>query len=145
MDTFRILSPHRVAYLDFTGSGAETIAHLRENGRIVFMFCAFQGPPKIVRLHGKGKVVLADSAEFESYRLLFSETAGARSVIVTELVRVGESCGLGVPRYDYVSSQDGLIRWAKTKGEAELAEYRQKKNRFSLDGLPALAAEAAAG
>jgi hypothetical protein len=138
MDTFRVLSPKQVAYLDLTGSGVETIAHLQENGRIVIMFCALTGPAKIVRLHGQGHVVLADSPDFEPFRPLFSELSGARAVIVADLVRIGESCGLGVPRYDFVDQQDGLIRLAKSKGDVALAQYRREKNRVSLDGLPAL-------
>lgn len=141
MDTFRVLGPREVAYLDLTGSGVETIAHLRENGRIVLLFCAFDGSPKIVRLHGVGEAITPGTQEYELLRGHFPKIAGGRAIIRTRLARVSTSCGYAVPRYDYVGDRDTLVRWAETKGEAELAEYRRKKNAQSLDGLPGLEVE----
>jgi hypothetical protein len=134
MDTFRILSPTEVIYLDFNGSGIETVAHLRENGRIVIMFCAFEGPPKIVRLHGTG-TVLTSGAEFDSFCKRFPACRGIRSIIRVALTDVSDSCGYGVPRYDYVGERDTLARWTDSKTDAELAQYRLEKNSTSRDGL----------
>jgi len=138
MDTFRILGPREVAYLDLTGSGIETVAHLRENGRIVLMFCAFVGPPKIVRLHGTGEVLTAGSAEFGKLGTLFPDYPGARSIVRVHVTRIGDSCGYAVPRYEYGGGRDTLVRWAESKGADGLGEYRQEKNAYSLDGLPGL-------
>ena len=138
MDTFRILGPREVAYLDLTGSGIETVAHLRENGRIVFMFCAFSGPPKIVRLHGTGEVVTPGSPGWESLRALFPDYPGTRTIVRVALTRIGDSCGYAVPRYEYREERDRLVRWAEAKGEAGLPRYRREKNARSLDGLPGL-------
>jgi hypothetical protein len=141
MDTFRILDSQTVAYLDLTGSGVETIAHLRENGRIVFMFCAFEGVPKIVRLHGTGEVITNGQPNFEQLWALFPEYAGARAVIRANVTRVSTSCGYAVPRYDYVDERDTLVRWAESKGNDGLAEYRRQKNACSLEELPGLDSE----
>jgi hypothetical protein len=136
MDTFRILGPRQVAYLDLTGSGIETTAHIRENGRIVFMFCAFDGPPKIVRLHGKAEVVPVTDPKHEALRALFPDYPGARSVIRASLNRISDSCGFAVPRYEYTGERDALVRWAQAKGSDGLAQYRREKNSRSLDDLP---------
>ncbi len=136
MDTFRILGKHEVAYLDLTGSGAETLAHVRENGRLVFMFCALSGPPKIVRLHGHGTVVTNEQPEFEDLARHFPQQAGSRSIIRCQVTRVSDSCGYGVPRYEYVGERDVLTKWVNSKDEAGLEEYRQQKNAVSIDGLP---------
>ncbi len=138
MDTFRILGPRDVAYLDLTGSGVETVAHARENGRIVFMFCAFNGPPKIVRLHGTSDVLLAGSPEHEALAPLFPEYPGRRAIIRALLVRVSESCGYAVPRYEYVEDRDTLVQWSETKGPDGLRQYRSEKNARSLDQSPGL-------
>jgi hypothetical protein len=138
MDTFRILDPRTVAYLDLTGSGIETIAHLRENGRIVFAFCAFEGPPKIVRLNGTGQVITSSRPDFEKLRALFPDYPGARSVVRVRLTRIADSCGYAVPRYEYSGEGDGLIRWAETKGAEGVVQYRREKNARSLDDLPGL-------
>ncbi len=139
MDTLRLLGPREVAYLDFTGSGVETIAHLRENGRIVVMLCALAGPPKIVRLHGVGRVVVPETPEWEEIRPLFlSDAPGARAIVKIKLTRISDSCGFAVPRFDFVEERDVLTRWAQSKTDAELAEYRAQKNTQSLDGLPGL-------
>jgi hypothetical protein len=137
LDCFRILSPLKVAYLDLTGSGNETAAHIMENGRITFLFCAFAGPPNIVRLHGTGRVVLPGTAEWDALRGDFTEHPGTRQIIVADISRVSTSCGFAVPRMDFVEHRDTLIRWAENKGKDGLAEYRATKNRTSIDGLPA--------
>jgi hypothetical protein len=141
MDTFRVLGPREVAYLDLTGSGTETIAHLRENGRIVFTFCALSGPPRIVRLHGRGEVLVAGTRGFEHLRALFPDTPGARAVIRTDLHRIGDSCGYSIPRFEYAGERDTLVRWAQNKGALGLDAYRREKNATSLDGLPAFEPE----
>jgi hypothetical protein len=138
MDTFRILAPREVAYLDLTGSGIETIAHLRENGRIAFTFCAFEGPPKIVRLHGTGEVVTGGVPDYRRLLALFPDYPGARAVVRACLTRISDSCGYAVPRYDYVGERDGLVQWAESKGTAGVALYRREKNAHSLDDLPGL-------
>jgi len=137
-DSLRVLDAHTVAYLDLTGSGVETIAHLRENGRILIMLCAFDGPPKIVRLHGRGEVLEPGSLGFETLRAIFPETPGARAIIRVDVSRISESCGFAVPLYDHVGDRDALTRWAAQKGEAGVAEYRRQKNQQSIDGLPGL-------
>ena len=136
--SFAVLDPTTVAYLDLTGSGAETIAHLRDNGRIVLMFCAFEGAPRIVRLHGRGEAVLPGDPRFASLRARFPERPGIRSVIVVTVERVSDSCGFGVPVYQYRHERDELVDWAERKGPAGLVRYREEKNATSIDGLPAL-------
>jgi hypothetical protein len=141
LDTFRILGPRSVAYLDLTGSGAETIAHLRENGRIVFMFCAFSGPPKIVRFHGTGEAITPQSAAWCTLAGLFREYPGTRTVIRAHVTRISDSCGYGVPRFERIEDRDALPRWAEARGEAGLPLYRKEKNAHSIDGLPSLTPE----
>jgi hypothetical protein len=136
LDCFRILSPRRVAYLDLTGSGNETSAHLHENGRIVFMFCAFDGSPSILRLYGTGRVILPDSVEWADLAAHFRLYPGVRQIITADITRVQTSCGFGVPRFDYVDDRDSLPRWAETKGDAGLETYRHEKNAVSIDALP---------
>jgi len=136
--TFAVLGPTTVAYLDLTGSGVETIAHLRENGRIVLMFTAFDGRPQIVRLHGDGRVVERDDAEFDELAQRFPRNPGTRSVIVVDVDRVSDSCGYAVPRMDYIADRDVLDLWSAKKGPEGLEAYRAKHNAVSLDGLPGL-------
>lgn len=138
LDCLRIVGPRQVAYLDLTGSGAETIAHVRENGRIVLMFCAFSGPPKIVRLHGQGSVITKRSADWPAWSARFPAMAAPRSIIVIDVHRVSDSCGYGVPQMDFVQDRDVLDRWAKAKGADALPAYRRGKNTTSIDALPAL-------
>jgi len=137
---FRILGPREVAYLDFVGSGAETIAHARENGRIVLMFCAFEGPPRIVRLHGRASVVLPGEPEFDALRARFEPAEDAlRSVIRIEVERIADSCGYGVPimRFDRVREQ--YDQWVDKKmRDGGLDDYVAEKNAESIDGLPAI-------
>jgi hypothetical protein len=136
LDCLRILTPNRVAYLDLTGSGTETSAHLRENGRITLMFCAFSGPPRILRLFGHGEVALPGSEAWNELRPLYDDYPGARQIIVIDVTRVQTSCGFGVPLYDYVDQRDTMIRWANAKGDDGLETYRAEKNARSIDGLP---------
>ncbi len=138
--TFAVLGRHRVAYLDYTGSGAETVAHLRENGRIVVMFCAFDGPPNIVRLHGTGRYVEAGTAAFDELRGHFAKETerGQRGIVVVDVTRVSDSCGYAVPRLAYVEDRDLLDRWSERKTPEQLDTYRRERNAVSLDGLPAL-------
>ncbi|MFE6234429.1 pyridoxamine 5'-phosphate oxidase family protein [Cellulosimicrobium sp. NPDC057862] len=138
--TFVVLDPHRVAYLDYTGSSAEVPAHLRENGRVVLMFCAFSGPPNIVRLHGTGRYVEAGTPEFDALRGYFAkaETAGQRGVVVVDVTRVSDSCGFSVPHLELVEDRDLLDRWADRKTPDQLDAYRITKNSTSIDGLPAI-------
>ncbi len=138
LDTFRILSSTTVAYLDFNGSGVETIAHLKENARIILMFCAFQGPPNIFRLYGRGRVVEPCDAEFAELAGHFSSREPARSIIVVELSRVTDSCGFGVPLFAYQGERNQLRDWARKRGPEGLKTYRQEKNLRSIDGLPGI-------
>jgi hypothetical protein len=140
--TFRVLDPHRVAYLDLTGSGVETIAHLRENGRITVMCCAFEGPPRIVRLSGTGRVVTSGDHDFDTLAAGFPALDGVRSVIVVDVTRIADSCGYAVPRMDYVGDRPNLAQWAESKGADQLDEYRRERNATSIDGLPGLGAPA---
>jgi hypothetical protein len=133
-DTFRVLNEREVAYLDLTGSGIETVAHIQENGRIVIMFCAFDGPPKIVRLHGRAEVVYPSHQDFTALRALFPEYPGARGIIRVTITRIGDSCGYAVPLMNFEGPRDALDRWAEKKGPDGLQEYRQQKNRASIDG-----------
>ncbi len=136
--TFAVLDPHTVAYLDLTGSGVETLAHLRQNGRVTLMFCAFEGPPRIVRLYGRGRAVLPGEAEWDGLVQRFSSHPGRRSVVVIDLDRVADSCGYAVPFLDFRSERDVLDRSHETKGEEALVDYRAERNAASIDGLPGL-------
>lgn len=137
-DSFRVLDPKVVGYLDLTGSGIETVAHVRENGRVVLMFCAFEGPPKIVRIHGHGTVLTASDAEWSDLAPRFPVIPGTRAIVRVDVERVATSCGYGVPRYAYLEPRDTLERWAKEKGEAGVKQYQERNNRRSLDGLVGL-------
>ena len=138
LDTFRILGRREVAYLDLTGSGIETVSHLRENGRITIMFCAFEGPPKILRLQGRGEVIEERDLRFPELRAVFGDRIGARSVIRVELDRIADSCGFGVPNMAYEGDRDTLARWAENKGDDGVRTYREEVNGRSIDGLPGL-------
>lgn len=137
---FAVLDPHNVAYLDQTGSGIETIAHLRENGRIVIMFCALSGPPRIVRLHGEGRAVPKTSPEFETYAGHFpgASGVGVRSVIHVNVKRIADSCGFGVPLMHFEEHRATMDQWARRKGIAGIQEYWAEKNRCSIDDLEGL-------
>jgi hypothetical protein len=136
-DTFAVLGPTTVAYLDLTGSGAETLAHLRENGRVTLMFCAFDGPPNIIRLWGSGSAVLPSSPSFAALVAGFPAHPGIRSVIRVAVSRVADSCGYSVPRMSLDSERDILDLHNAKKGPSRLASYRVERNAASIDGLPA--------
>lgn len=135
-DTFRILSEGEVAYLDLTGSGIETTAHLQENGRIVLMFCAFDGVPKIVRLHGKGRVIYPPDLEFERIRRSFPNYSAERGIIAVKVTRISDSCGHGVPVMEFIAHRDLIEKWSAKIGPEGLAEYRAANNGASIDGIP---------
>lgn len=135
-DAFRILSPHQVAYLDLTGSGNETSAHLAENRRITFMFCAFSGPPQILRLYGKGETVLPGAERWEELAARFPDYPGIRQIILASIDLVQTSCGYAVPLMELQKERETLTRWATSQGEEGLVAYRSAKNKTSLDGLP---------
>jgi len=141
--TFKVLDAHTFAYLDLTGSGVETVAHLRENGRICVLFCAFDGGPNIVRLHGTGRPVFREDPGFEHAIAAFGEVGAARrpqarAVILVDVTRVSDSCGFAVPKMALVEERDVLDSWARNRGPDKLVEYRAARNAVSLDGLPAL-------
>ena len=138
LDTFRILGPNSVAYLDLTGSGIETVAHLRQNGRVTIMFCAFEGRPLIVRLYGRGRVVEPGDGDWDALVARFPEYPGVRSVVVVEVERIADSCGFAVPLYEYQGERSQLIDYAEQKGAEGLEEYKALKNRSSIDGLAGL-------
>jgi hypothetical protein len=131
-----------VAYVDYVGSGAETIAHLRQNGRIVVMFCALDGYPKIVRLHGRGEAIEPADERFAPLLDHFSVPAdhlhGVRAVIVIEATRISDSCGHGVPLFTYEGERTHLPAWVERKGPDGMAEYQREHNLSSIDGLPGL-------
>jgi hypothetical protein len=145
--TLRVLDAHTIAYLDYIGSGAETIAHLRENARIVVMLCAFEGPPRIVRLHGTGEVLTPDDSRFDAVFATagFDQPSAAearRAIVLVELNRIADSCGYGVPLLSYEGTRPHMEAWAAKKlhsgGADALLEYQREKNSDSIDGLPAL-------
>jgi len=144
-DTFAVLGPTTVAYLDLTGSGAETIAHLRQNGRITIMFCSFGRTPKILRLQGSGRVVLPGDPGWQPLSRHFPAGAGygdrpeaCRAIIVAELDRIADSCGYSVPIMELREERDLLTQWAGRKRPEDLGTYRDERNAVSIDGLPAL-------
>ena len=138
LDTFRILGPNSVAYLDLTGSGIETVAHLRQNGRITILFCAFEGRPLIVRLYGRGRVIEPGDPEWDGLIDRFPEYPGVRSVIVVDLERVADSCGFAVPLYEYRGERSQLIAYAEKQGPEGMEQYKSQKNRESIDGIAGL-------
>jgi predicted pyridoxine 5'-phosphate oxidase superfamily flavin-nucleotide-binding protein len=138
LDTFAVLDANTVAYLDLTGSGVETIAHVRENGRITIMFCAFDGKPNIARLYGRAEVLPTGKPETDALLPRFGAYPGARSVIRVRVDRVSTSCGYGVPLLEYERERDELLKFADRRGPDGLVEYRNEKNAASIDGLPGL-------
>jgi hypothetical protein len=139
LDSFAILGPREVAYLDFVGSGAETLAHARENGRITLMWCAFEGAPRIVRLHGRARAVEPGDAEYATLAAEFPPRP-ARAVLRIALERISDSCGYGVPLLRFEGERPQLDAWAARKGESGLRQYQLDHNTASIDGLPALRA-----
>ncbi len=145
--TLRVLDDHTVAYLDMVGSGAETIAHLRENGRVVVMLCAFEGPPRILRLHGTGEAVAAADPRFAelcaraAFEAPHDVEAAQRAVVVVDVERIADSCGYGVPLMDYQGERPHMEAWAEKKmrvGPRAIDDYQAEQSALSIDGLPAL-------
>ena len=146
--TFAVLGPAQVAYLDFFGSGAETVAHVRENGRIVVMFCAVDGPPQIVRLHGRGSVVWPGDPDFDgllaraSFAGLTDVEEARRAIVVVDVARISRSCGYGVPLMEQTGERGHFDlskrKRLRTMGAEGLAEFQAGRNAESLDGLPAV-------
>jgi hypothetical protein len=147
IESLRVLDPHTVAYLDGVGRGAETIAHVRENGRIVIMLCAFEGPPRILRLHGRAEVIAPADERFNEllHRCDFAQPThpeALRAIVVVDVERVADSCGYGVPLMRYEGARPHQDAWADKKlrvgGPEALLDYQREKNARSLDGLPAV-------
>jgi hypothetical protein len=133
-DTLRVLGPNRVVWLNLTGSGNETAAHLLESPRMTLMFCAFEGDPKILRLYGNATTVTTDSDDWDSLYAHFEPHAGARQIFDLDIDLVQTSCGFGIPYFDYAGERDKLRQWAEEKGEQGVREYWRIKNARSLDG-----------
>ena len=148
IESLRVLDPHTVAYLDLVGSGIETVAHLRQNGRICLMLCAFQGPPRIVRLHGQGEAFPSGSEEFAALSERFDRSdvpasaRASRSLVRIEVERIADSCGFDVPLMEYSGVRPQRMAWVETKiaqgGENALVEYVETRNAVSIDGLPGI-------
>jgi hypothetical protein len=136
IDSFRTLSENRVAYMDIIGSGNETSAHLLENGRITLMFCAFEGPPNILRLYGKGSTVLPGDENWATLADHFKLQLATRQIIIADIDKVQTSCGFSVPLYEYMGERDHAEKWANNKGAGGLEVYKKEKNLISMDGLP---------
>ena len=132
-DTLRVVDERRIAYLDLTGSGVETIAHARENGRITLMFCAFEGPPRIVRIHGRASVQAPDHPDLAP---LFARARSARAIVEIAVDRVSDSCGYSVPLLRYEGERDRLTKWVDARTDEQIVEYQAANNARSLDGLP---------
>ena len=137
-DSFSILDPKRVAFCDLGGSGIETVAHVRENGRLTIMFCAFEGPANILRLYGEARVIQFDDPEFEAALAWFPAHDRARNIIEMKLSRIQDSCGWGVPFYDFAGDREQLLRWQGNRTVEEANERFYRKNAESIDGLPGI-------
>jgi len=137
LDSFRILDNKSVAYLDLTGSGNEAAAHIKNDGRLTIMFCSFENNPLIIRLYGKGRVILPGREDWEKFFPLFEPLKGYRQIIHLSIESLQTSCGYGVPLYDYAGDRDTIIRWAEKTGESGLVDYRRQNNKKSIDGFPA--------
>jgi len=138
LDSLRVLGPRRLAYVDVGGSGIETVAHLKENGRIVIMLCAFEGPPKILRLYGRGRVIEPHAADFADRVAEFPQQPAVRNLVEVTVTRIIDSCGYGVPLYDFRADRDSFRNYHADKSAEFIADYRRAKNATSLDGLPGL-------
>lgn len=136
MDSFRVLGPNQVCYLDLTGSGNETAAHVRENGRITFMFISFGRQPMILRMYGRARIVQPGQDDWDSLAALFAELPGVRQIFVADISEIQTSCGFGIPEYDFKRERPTLRAWAEAKGAEGLAEYWEDHNLESIDGLP---------
>ena len=138
MDALRVVDEHTLAYGDIGGSGIETVAHIKENGRVVIMLCAFDGPPKIFRFYGRGRVLEPGDDGFAALAERFAHLPAIRNLVVVDVELIRDSCGYGVPFYDYRGERDSLSNWVNAKSEQELEAYRRKNNAQSLDKLPGL-------
>lgn len=138
LDSLRVLGPRQLAYVDLGGSGIETVAHIRENQRITIMLCAFDGPPKIFRFYGRGRAVEPGNTEFNDLVARFPEQPSVRNIIVIDVERIMDSCGYGVPEFDFRKDRESMANWINSKTDEELAQYRRDNNSESLDGLPGL-------
>ena len=138
MDALRVVDEHTMIYGDVGGSGIETVAHIRDNGRIVIMLCAFEGPPKIYRFYGAGSVLEPTDPGFDEFAGHFAHLPTIRNIVRIDVETIRDSCGYGVPMFQYQGERDSLTNWVKQKTEAELEQYRREKNLSSLDGLPGL-------
>jgi hypothetical protein len=139
LDSLRVLGPHDIAYVDTGGSGIETVAHLKDSGRIVLMLCAFEGPPKIFRFYGQGKVIEPRDEGFEDVLQKFPAMPAARNIICIRVERIIDSCGYGVPLYEFKQHRDSLPNYFAGQTEDEILQFRRKRNSESLEGLPGLA------
>ena len=138
LDTLRILDPKTIAYLDLTGSGVESIAHIKENGRFVMMFCSFDENPLILRLHGRGRVIEKSDTDWAILRLRFPEFWTARAIILLSIRRIADSCGWGVPMFDFKRTRDQYFNYASQISDAGLRQAQVESNLSSLDKLPGL-------
>lgn len=138
LDSLRVLGPRKLAYVDLGGSGIETVAHVRENGRITIMLCAFEGPPKIFRFYGQGETFQPGDDGFSELLAEFPEQPSVRNIVVVHVERIIDSCGYAVPEYSFNKDRDSLHNWIQAKSPEEIDAYRREKNRESLDGLPGL-------
>jgi len=136
MHTFHCFGPTQVAYLDLTGSGNETSAHITENGRLTIMFCSFVGEPLILRLYGQGEVIRPRDRTWSHWLDSFNELPGTRQIVILHIESVQTSCGFGVPLYEYQGDRAQLTHWATQKGTAGLQQYQRQKNQVSIDGHP---------
>ncbi len=136
MDTFRILTPNRVVYLDLTGSGNETSAHLLDNGRITVMFCAFEGKPLIIRLFGRGRVITQTDEEWADFAPLLPNLPGIRQIMIIDVEQTQNSCGTSVPLFDFREERTQLIETWQSRGEDGVRKYWKERNTKSIDGLP---------
>jgi hypothetical protein len=141
LDSLRVIEPTRIAYVDTGGSGIETVAHLKDNGRIVLMMCAFEGPPKIFRFYGRGTALEPRDASFADVLAKFPPMPAARNIIVIDIERIIDSCGFGVPLYEFKAHRDSLPNYFANQSKEDILAYRRNRNGTSLDGLPGLATE----
>lgn len=142
LDSLRVIGSRSIVYADTGGSGIETVAHLKENGRIVLMLCAFEGPPKIFRFYGTGRSVEPHDEEFAGLLSRFPEMPAIRNFVVIDVECIRDSCGYGVPLYEFKKERDSLSNWSENKSDDELLDYRIENNARSLDGLPGLDVDA---
>lgn len=136
IDSFRVLNPNAIAYLDLTGSGNETAAHLLQDDRITIMFCSFDRDPLILRLYGNGRIIHQQDPDWQEYSQHFKLLPGTRQIIAASINSVQTSCGFGVPMFEFEQQRSQLIDWATKKGDAGVLAYQQQKNQISIDGLP---------